>query len=62
LSKYQKNYALPAPTGVVAVNIGGQTIHSFFRFKPGITVDEAEKRGKKTKSEIYEKLALLIID
>jgi hypothetical protein len=35
---------------VAAVNIGGQTIHSFFRFKPGITVDEAEKKGEKTKS------------
>jgi ATP-dependent DNA helicase PIF1 len=58
----KKNYVLLAPTGVAAVNIGGQTIHSFFRFKPGITVDEAEKRGKKTKSEIYKKLALLIID
>jgi len=47
---------------VAVVNIGGQTIHSFFRFKPGITVDKAEKRGEKTKSEIYKKLALLIID
>jgi hypothetical protein len=26
-----------APTGVAALNVKGQTIHSFFRFKPGIT-------------------------
>jgi hypothetical protein len=58
----KKNYFLLAPIGVATVNIGGQTIHSFFRFKPGITVDEAEKIGEKTKSEIYKKLALLIID
>ena len=29
-----KNAAVLAPTGVAAVSIGGQTIHSFFRFPP----------------------------
>ena len=29
-----KNVVLLAPTGVAAVNIGGQTIHSFFQFQP----------------------------
>src|SRR5271156_6157521 len=32
--------AILAPTGVAALNIGGQTIHSFCRFKPDITLEK----------------------
>ena len=35
--KTTKNIAVLAPTGVAAINIKGQTIHSFFQFKPDIT-------------------------
>ena len=35
----KKKVAVLAPTGVAALNVKGQTIHSFFRFKPGITHD-----------------------
>ncbi len=34
-----------APTGVAALNVGGETIHRFFRFAPGITVKDARKKG-----------------
>ena len=52
----KKQFVLLAPTGVAAVNIGGQTIHSFFRFKPGVTLDEAEKIGKRNqKNKLYKK-------
>jgi len=30
-----KSLAVVAPTGIAALNIRGQTIHSFFRIKPG---------------------------
>lgn len=33
-----KNMVVLAPTGVAAVNAGGQTIHSFFNIKPGLYV------------------------
>lgn len=33
----KKNAVFLAPTGVAAIRIGGQTIHSFFGFKPGLT-------------------------
>ncbi|WP_352421574.1 AAA family ATPase [Proteiniphilum sp.] len=33
-----KNSAILAPTGVAAVNAGGQTIHSFFQIKPSIYI------------------------
>lgn len=34
----KKNVAIVAPTGVAAINAGGQTIHSFFQIKPGVYV------------------------
>ncbi|MBO7279479.1 MAG: AAA family ATPase [Bacteroidales bacterium] len=34
----EKNIAVLAPTGVAAVNAGGQTIHSFFQIPPSIYV------------------------
>lgn len=37
-STTKKNMAVLAPTGVAAVNAGGQTIHSFFNIKPSIYV------------------------
>ena len=38
-----KKVAVLAPTGVAALNVKGQTIHSFFRFKPGINPRPGEK-------------------
>lgn len=49
-----------APTGVSALNIGGQTIHSFFNFKPGL-IDIGRIR-KKAPWRIYTELELLVID
>ena len=34
----RKKVAVLAPTGVAALNVKGQTIHSFFKFKPNITL------------------------
>lgn len=57
----KKNVAVLAPTGVAAVNIKGQTIHSFFNFKPDITphtIKEVRPRDK----DIYKKLDAIVID
>ncbi len=37
-STIDKNMVVLAPTGVAAVNAGGQTIHSFFNIKPSVYV------------------------
>lgn len=37
-SRSKKNMVVLAPTGVAAVNAGGQTIHSFFNIKPSVYV------------------------
>lgn len=60
----EKKVAILAPTGVAAVNVKGQTIHSFFKFKPNITpqtVKRLRESGDKKKN-IYQKLEMIIID
>jgi ATP-dependent DNA helicase PIF1 len=49
-----------APTGVAALNAGGATIHSFFRFPPRI--QDPEHIRVPEDRRIYQKLELLIID
>jgi|DewCreStandDraft_4_1066084.scaffolds.fasta_scaffold02158_7 ATP-dependent exoDNAse (exonuclease V) alpha subunit len=57
----RKKVVVLAPTGVAAVNIDGQTIHSFFGFKPDITIQKI-KEFKRKSSKIYKKLQTIIID
>lgn len=58
-----KNLAVLAPTGVAAVNVRGQTIHSFFRFRPDITPEGvADIRLRKDQRQVYKNLQTLVID
>lgn len=58
-----QNIVILAPTGVAAVNIGGATIHSFFKFKPDITMEKAWVLGGKAKKpDLYKNLDCLVID
>ncbi len=57
----KKNIAVLAPTGVAAVNVKGQTIHSFFNFKPDITPHSVEDIYPRDKS-LYKKLDAIVID
>ncbi|PIR86989.1 MAG: AAA family ATPase, partial [Candidatus Harrisonbacteria bacterium CG10_big_fil_rev_8_21_14_0_10_49_15] len=58
-----KNIAVVAPTGVGAVNVGGQTIHSFFGFRPDITVGKVKKAYQKIrKAKLYRELEVLVVD
>ncbi|WP_028842789.1 AAA family ATPase [Thermodesulfovibrio yellowstonii] len=56
-----KNIAVIAPTGVAAVNVKGQTIHSFFNFKPDITLHKV-KEIKPKNPNLYKKLDCIVID
>lgn len=55
----KKQIAVLAPTGVAALNVQGQTIHSFFGFKPGVT---PEKIRKVEQGEICRELDAIVID
>ena len=54
----KKKFVILAPTGVAALNAGGETIHSFFKFRTDITVDKVSKR-KYGKNSIYKNLCQL---
>ncbi len=68
-----KQIAVLAPTGVAALNVRGQTIHSFCRFKPDITLDTVKKlppssRGGRAafrgdgSADIYKRFETIVID
>ena len=62
-SQTLKRIAVLAPTGVAALNVRGQTIHSFFGFKPDITPDAVRKISKaKARDAIYRNLDAVVID
>lgn len=60
----KKKIVILAPTGVAAVNVQGQTIHSFFHFKPSVTPSSIKRKKKteKDKTTIYKKLTTIVID
>ncbi len=59
-SKTRKKLVVVAPTGVAAINSGGQTIHSFFQLAPGPQPKPKEIRGMN--GLVVKKMEVLIID
>ena len=60
-STTRKRIVVLAPTGVAAVNVQGQTIHSFFGFGPGVTPEKAQRRAT-GKRQLYRNLQAIVID
>jgi len=56
-----KKLIVLAPTGVSALNVKGQTIHSFFGFKPNVTL-KAVKGIRRSGKNIYKELDAIVID
>jgi len=52
--------AILAPTGLAAVNVGGQTIHSFFGLPPRLIRPDDIKRSRN--GRVMRRLKLLVID
>lgn len=57
-----KNVAVLAPTGVAAINVGGQTIHSFFRLPPYTPIPEDKLRPNNNRAQMYACLDAIVID
>jgi ATP-dependent exoDNAse (exonuclease V) alpha subunit len=59
----QKRPIVLAPTGVAALNVKGQTIHSFFNFYVDVTVEKIQKKKTKPRNaNLYKKIKTIIID
>lgn len=59
-----KRMAVVAPTGIAALNINGQTIHTLFQFPPEFLSDEIleEKSIKGLSALVLSKLDMLVVD
>ena len=60
-AKTNKNVVVVAPTGVAALNVEGQTIHSFFRLPPRFVQKEDIRRLSRNK-KVIERLDTLVVD
>lgn len=59
----KKNVVVLAPTGVAALNVRGQTIHSFCGFGPDITVQKVKRLGSwSPKKKLLQKVSMIVID
>lgn len=58
----QKKVVVLAPTGVAALNVNGETIHSFFRLPARPLLPEEVKPVGKKRQRIYRKIDTIIID
>jgi hypothetical protein len=59
----RKNPVVLAPTGVAALNVKGQTIHSFFNFYVDVTPEKIrQKKTRPRNAKLYKKLKTIIID
>ncbi len=60
-SQTNKNVAVVAFTGLAAINVNGQTIHSFFKFPIGFIHPNAVKFDEET-ADVLRSLDILVID
>ncbi len=56
-----KKLVILAPTGIAALNVSGQTIHSFFRFPPSIIAPNKIEPDY-VRAELFKNLQMVIID
>ncbi len=58
----KKTVVVLAPTGIAALNVNGETIHSFFRLPPRPILPEEVKPVGKKRQRLYRKIDTIIID
>lgn len=58
----RKNVVVVAPTGVAAINVGGQTIHSFFQIPTKTPISKKDLNPGSSRRELYRALDVVVID
>lgn len=61
ISKHNSNSVVLSPTGIAALNVGGQTLHSFFGFSFGY-LDPVSVKGSPKNLRVLMQRPLIIID
>lgn len=52
-----------APTGIAAIQVKGETIHSFLKLKPGMTLADVKLKASRLRSTaLYDSIETIIID
>lgn len=63
-SKEGKNVIVTAPTGIAAINIGGATFHSTFKYpiRPIVTTDDEYKETRVKYAKVWDSVDIIVID
>jgi ATP-dependent exoDNAse (exonuclease V) alpha subunit len=56
-----KKYVILAPTGIAAMNVKGQTVHSFFKLPPRL-IQAAQLKPEYSRNALYANIDMVIID
>jgi ATP-dependent DNA helicase PIF1 len=58
----EKKWVVLAPTGIAALNVGGATLHSFFRLPPRLINPDEIKTVSRQRRKTYQSLDIIVID
>lgn len=58
----EKKWVVLAPTGIAALNVGGATLHSFFRLPPRSINPDEVKIVARQRRKIYQSIDTIVID
>lgn len=62
LKEIDKNFLVLAPTGIAAINAGGQTMHSFFGFPLSVIEPRTVMRFSEEKRDLVKMIDTIIVD
>ncbi len=62
LKEIDKNFLVLAPTGIAAINAGGQTMHSFFGFPLSVIGPRTVMRFSEEKRDLVKMIDTIIVD
>ncbi len=60
--KIDKNFLVLAPTGIAAINVGGQTMHSFFGFPYEVIGPKTALKVSEEKQQLLKHIDTIIVD
>jgi len=62
LERTDRETVVAAPTGIAALNVGGETLHRVFGFTPSVTPEFAASRQYRPKTGVLRAMQTLVVD